>query len=86
MPFLNNDNIHLFTDAYSMDMYEMIDLYATAQRHVDQGISMTLYVTSQMDTEQLAKIYTYAWLKGIKTIYYVRQKLMSLQECIACSI
>lgn len=86
MPFLNNDNKHLYTEAYDIDPYELIDVYAAAQKHVDQGISMTLYVTDQWTTEQLAKVYIYAWMKGIKSVYYVRQRLQSLEECVACQI
>lgn len=86
MPFLNNGNLKLYVEAYDIDPYKLIDLYATAQKHVDQGISMTLYVTDQWTTEQLAKVYIYAWLRGIKTVYYVRQRLQTLEECVACTI
>ena len=86
MPFLTNDNQHLFVDAYEMNPYRMIDLYAAAQKHVDQGISMTLYVTDQWTTEELTKVYYYAWSKGIKTVYYVRQRLQTIEECVACQI
>lgn len=86
MPFLTNENQHLYTEAYDVDMFKMIDLYAAAQQHVDQGISMTLYVTDQWTTEQLAKVYIYAWMKGIKSVYYVRQRLQTLEECVACQI
>lgn len=86
MPHLSNDNAHLYVEAYDVNPYDMIDLYAAAQKHVDQGISMTLYVTDQWTTEQLAKIYIYAWMKGIKSVYYVRQRLQTLEECVACQI
>lgn len=86
MPFLTNDNQDLYTEAYEVNPYELIDLYAAAQKHVDQGISMTLYVTDQWTTEQLAKAYIYAWTKGIKTVYYVRQRLLTIEECVACQI
>lgn len=86
MPFLTNDNQELYTEAYEVNPYELIDLYAAAQKHVDQGISMTLYVTDQWNTEQLAKAYIYAWTKGIKTVYYVRQRLLTIEECVACQI
>ncbi|MGN7476256.1 class 1b ribonucleoside-diphosphate reductase subunit alpha [Solibacillus silvestris] len=86
MPFLTNDNQELYTEAYEVNPYELIDLYAAAQQHVDQGISMTLYVTDQWNTEQLAKAYIYAWTKGIKSVYYVRQRLLTIEECVACQI
>ncbi|WP_325049475.1 hypothetical protein [Lysinibacillus yapensis] len=86
MPHLNNDNAHLYVEAYDVNSYDLIDLYAAAQKHVDQGISMTLYVTDAWTTEQLAKIYIYAWMRGIKSVYYVRQRLQTLEECVACQI
>jgi ribonucleoside-diphosphate reductase alpha chain len=86
MPFLNDDNSSLYKEAYDIDPFRMIDLYAAAQRHVDQGISMTLYVTDQWTTEQLARLYIYAWMKGIKTVYYVRQRLQTIEECVSCSV
>ncbi|KGR75628.1 class 1b ribonucleoside-diphosphate reductase subunit alpha [Ureibacillus sinduriensis] len=86
MPYLTNDNAHLYVEAYDVNAYDLIDLYAAAQKHVDQGISMTLYVTDAWTTEQLAKIYIYAWMRGIKSVYYVRQRLQTLEECVACQI
>lgn len=86
MPFLNKENAHNYIEAYEMDMYKMVDSYAAAQKHVDQGISMTLYITDEWNTEQLAKLYIYAWTKGIKTVYYVRQRMRTLEECVACSV
>ncbi|MEK4170790.1 class 1b ribonucleoside-diphosphate reductase subunit alpha [Lysinibacillus sp. FSL L8-0312] len=86
MPHLTNDNSHLYVEAYDVNPYDLIDLYSASQKHVDQGISMTLYVTDNWTTEQLAKVYIYAWVKGIKSVYYVRQRLQSLEECVACQI
>lgn len=86
MPHLTNDNSHLYVEAYDVNPYDLIDLYVASQKHVDQGISMTLYVTDNWTTEQLAKVYIYAWIKGIKSVYYVRQRLQSLEECVACQI
>lgn len=86
MPHLTNENTHLYVEAYDVNPYDLIDLYAAAQKHVDQGISMTLYVTDSWTTEQLAKVYIYAWMKGIKSVYYVRQRLQTLEECVACQI
>lgn len=86
MPFLTTENAKDYKEAYEMDMYKVIDLYATAQKHIDQGLSMTLYITDQLDTEQLARIYIYAWKKKIKTVYYVRQRMQTLEDCVSCSI
>jgi ribonucleoside-diphosphate reductase alpha chain len=86
MPFLTDENHDRYQEAYEMDMYKMIDLYSTAQKHVDQGLSMTLYITDAWDTEMLTRLYYYAWMKNIKTTYYVRQRMRTLEECVSCSI
>lgn len=86
MPHLTNENTHLYVEAFDVNPYDLIDLYAAAQKHVDQGISLTLYVTDNWTTEQLAKMYIYAWTCGIKSVYYVRQRLQTLEECVACQI
>lgn len=86
MPFLSKESKDLYVEAYDMDMYKMIDLYATAQKHVDQAISMTLYIKDSWNTEDLAKVYMYAWAKGIKSVYYVRQRKTTIEECVSCSI
>jgi ribonucleoside-diphosphate reductase alpha chain len=86
MPFLTKENHQDYQEAYEMDMFKMIDLYATAQKHVDQGLSMTLYITDEWDTERLTRLYYYAWLNGIKTTYYVRQRMRTLEDCVSCSI
>jgi len=86
MPFLNDETMDLYKEAWEIDQFRIVDLYAAAQKHVDQGISMTLYVTDQWTTERLARLYIYAWMKGIKTVYYVRQRLQTIGECVACSV
>jgi len=86
MPFLNKGNEELYVEAYEIDQFKMIDLYSAAQKHIDQGVSMTLYITDQWSTEKLSRLYGYAHHKGLKTVYYVRQRLQSLEECVACQI
>jgi ribonucleoside-diphosphate reductase alpha chain len=84
-PYLNNDTIGYYRSAYDMDMRKVIDVYATAQKHVDQGMSLTLFMrsdipeglyewkeTSKQTTRDLNILRHYAFHKGIKSIYYVR--------------
>ncbi|MEW9577347.1 class 1b ribonucleoside-diphosphate reductase subunit alpha [Bacillus toyonensis] len=86
MPHLTNHNKQLYVEAFDVNPYDLIQVYSAAQKHVDQGISMTLYVTDNWTTEQLAKVYIYAWINGIKSVYYVRQRLQTLEECVSCQI
>lgn len=86
-PGLSDDTIPYFTSAYDMDMRKMIDIYAAAQKHIDQGMSMTLFMrseipegiyewkdgrTNKLTTRDLNILRNYAHRKGIKSIYYVR--------------
>lgn len=86
MPELSSKTWFLYKEAYEMDMFKIVDLIATIQKHVHQGISFTLFVKDSIDTRELSKIYLYAHHKGIKTIYYTRQKDYSQAECLSCSV
>ncbi|GFH41992.1 ribonucleoside-diphosphate reductase [Lactococcus hodotermopsidis] len=82
---LATDTIPYYTSAYDMDMRRVIDVYAAATRHVDQGLSLTLFMRSEIplgiydwktDTKQTTRdlniLRNYAHHKGVKSIYYVR--------------
>lgn len=86
MPGLSKYTWFLYKEAYDMSMYKVIDLIATIQRHVDQGISFTLFVKDSITTRELTRIMLYAHSKGIKTLYYVRQKDVGNEECVSCTV
>jgi ribonucleoside-diphosphate reductase, alpha subunit len=86
MPGLNNSTWFYYKEAYDMDMFKVVDLIATIQKHVHQGISFTLFVKDSVDTRQLTRIYLYAHHKGIKTLYYTRQKDYQQAECLSCAV
>lgn len=86
-PYLSNDTMAYFTSAYDMDQRKLIDIYATAQKHIDQGMSLTLFMrselptglyewkkgtTAKMTTRDLNRLRNYAFAKGIKSLYYIR--------------
>ena len=86
MPFLSKENQGLYQSAYFMDNYKILDLVATIQQHVDQGISTVLYATNMSSTKDLMKLYIYAHKIGLKSLYYTRTKNLTLEECIACAV
>ena len=45
-PGLSNDTMPYYQSAYDIDMRKVIDVYAAAQQHVDQGMAMTLFMRS----------------------------------------
>ena len=86
MPYLNDLTASVYQSAYQIDQMKLIDLISVIQGHVDQGISTILYVNSTISTRELARLYAYAHHKGLKSLYYTRNKLLSVEECTSCSI
>lgn len=86
-PGLSEETLPYYTSAYDLDMRCVIDTYAAAQKHVDQGMSLTLFMRSkpsaelyewkkghkeELTTRDLTILRHYAFRKKIKSIYYVR--------------
>jgi ribonucleoside-diphosphate reductase alpha chain len=90
-PFLTNDNLEYYDDAYEIGPEKIIDTYAAATQHVDQGLSLTLFFKDTATTRDVNKAQIQAWRAGIKTIYYVRIRQMALEgtavdECVSCML
>lgn len=90
-PFLTNDNLEYYEDAYEIGPEKIIDTYAAATQHVDQGLSLTLFFKDTATTRDINKAQIYAWRKGIKTIYYIRLRQLALEgtdmsECVSCML
>src|SRR5699024_5551404 len=86
MPFLSPETMWYYKSAFNIDQMKLIDLIASIQQHVYQGISTILYVYSVISTRELSRLYVYAHHKGLKSLYYTRNKLLSVEECTSCSI
>lgn len=85
-PYMEEGALPYYKSAYEIDMRKMIDIYAVAQKYVDQGMSLTLFMPSEIPagmyewkpnggaytTRDLSILRNYAWNSGIKSIYYVR--------------
>ncbi len=89
--FMTNDNLEYYEDAYEIGYEKVIDTYAAATQHVDQGLSLTLFFKDTATTRDINKAQIYAWRKGIKTIYYIRLRQMALEgtnlsECVSCML
>lgn len=89
--YLTNDNLEYYQDAYEIGPEKIIDTYAAATQHVDQGLSLTLFFRDTATTRDINRAQIYAWKKGIKTIYYIRLRQMALtgtevQGCVSCAL
>jgi ribonucleoside-diphosphate reductase alpha chain len=90
-PYMTNDNLDYYQDAYEIGYEKIIDTYAAATQHVDQGLSLTLFFMDTATTRDVNKAQIYAWRKGIKTLYYIRLRQMALEGtevegCVSCML
>jgi ribonucleoside-diphosphate reductase alpha chain len=90
-PYLTNDNRKYFEDAYEIGPEKVIDVYAAATQHIDQGLSLTLFFKDTATTRDVNRAQIYAWKKGIKTIYYIRIRQNALEGtemegCVSCQL
>ena len=90
-PFLTNENLEYFQDEYEIGPEKIIDTYAEATQHVDQGLSLTLFFMDTATTRDINRAQIYAWRKGIKTVYYIRLRQLALegtevQGCVSCML
>ena len=89
--YMTNDNLKYYDDAYEIGWKAIIDTYAAATPHVDQGLSLTLFFPDTATTRDVNKAQIYAWRKGIKTLYYIRLRQQALegtevQGCVSCTL
>jgi ribonucleoside-diphosphate reductase alpha chain len=90
-PFLAEDTWEYYEDAYEIGPDKIIDTYAVATQHVDQGLSLTLFFKDTATTRDVNRSQIYAWRKGIKTIYYIRIRQAALEgteveNCVSCML
>ncbi|GAB10647.1 ribonucleoside-diphosphate reductase alpha chain [Gordonia araii NBRC 100433] len=90
-PYMDNDNLEYYQDAYEIGYEKIIDTYAAATQHVDQGLSLTLFFKDTATTRDVNRAQIYAWRKGIKTLYYIRLRQMALEgteveNCVSCML
>ena len=80
---MTNDNLEFYQDAYEIGPEKIIDVYAEATQHVDQGLSLTLFYPDTVTTRDLNRSYVYAWRKGIKALYYMRVRQKALVNLVS---
>jgi len=90
-PFMTNDNLEYYRDAYEIGPEPLIDTYAAATKYVDQGLSLTLFFKDNVTTRDINRAQIYAWRKGIKTLYYIRLRQVALEGtevegCVSCML
>jgi ribonucleoside-diphosphate reductase alpha chain len=84
-PGLDRDTYWYYKEAHTIDQTWSIKAAAVRQRHIDQSQSFNLYITPQIDVRDFLNYFMEAWQRGLKTVYYVRNQSLDVEECVACS-
>jgi len=61
----------LYTTAFEMDARWLIEAASRRQKWIDQGQSLNLYM-AEPSGKTMDNLYKLAWLRGLKTTYYLR--------------
>ena len=84
-PNLSWDNFWYYNSAYNANQQLCVKINGIRQRHIDQGQSFNLYITTEYTMRQIMNLYISACKCGVKSIYYVRSKSLEIEECESCS-
>ena len=85
VPDLSPETMWFYKSAYFIDQNWTIKQNAARARHIDQGISLNLYVQNTIKAKDLLALHLNAWASGVKTTYYVRSTSVELIECESCA-
>jgi ribonucleoside-diphosphate reductase alpha chain len=85
VPDLNSETTWYYKSAYFIDQHWTLKQNAARQRHIDQGVSLNLYVQNTIKAKELLDLHLDAWKSGLKTTYYVRSTSVEMMECESCS-
>ncbi|WP_313893169.1 ribonucleoside-diphosphate reductase subunit alpha [Psychrobacillus sp.] len=85
VPDLNSETTWFYKSAYFIDQHWTLKQNAARQRHIDQGVSLNLYVQNTIKAKELLDLHLDAWNSGLKTTYYVRSTSVELIDCDSCS-
>ena len=84
-PELNDETFWYYKEAHYINQLWSIKACAARQRHIDQAQSFNLYITPDVKAKDILDLYVESFKSGIKTIYYVRNRSLEMDECTSCS-
>lgn len=84
-PDLCDANFWLYKEAHTIEQQWSIKACAARQKHIDQAQSFNLYITPNVKAKDILEMYMETWRQGIKTIYYIRNQSLEMDECTSCS-
>ncbi len=73
-PHLNAENYQFYRSAYAVSQMSAIEMNAIRTKRIDQGSAFNIFVKPEnvKNVKYLAALYRFAWMQGLKSVYYVR--------------
>jgi ribonucleoside-diphosphate reductase alpha chain len=62
---------HIYSTAFEIDSRWLVEAASRRQKWIDQGQSLNLYM-AEPSGKKLDNLYKLAWVRGLKTTYYLR--------------
>lgn len=84
-PDLDERTFWYYKEAHQVNQFYSIEACGRRQRHIDQAQSFNLYITPEVSAKEILDMYIQCWKQGVKTIYYIRNQSLEMDECTSCS-
>lgn len=86
-PNLNEENFWFYPEYTSLELGPVIDVFATAQKWIDQSISFEWMINpAKTSPKDLYNYFIKSHKAWIKTVYYIRSQSLEVEEsCSSCT-
>ena len=84
-PELSQETFWYYKKAHQIDQIWSMRASGIRQRHVDQAMSVNIYINNDMTYRTILNLFLEAYHNKVKTIYYVRSQALEVEECVSCS-
>ena len=83
-PSLSAETYWYYDSAYDIDQMWSVRAQAARQRHIDQGNSFNIYLNHDTQAKEIFNLYVESWKQGLKTVYYMRTRTRTVDDCESC--
>lgn len=74
LDFLSEEQKEIFKTAREINQSQIIKQAAQRQPFIDQGQSVNLFFTKDVDLSEFSRVHFKAWKSGLKGLYYCRME------------
>lgn len=82
LDFLTIQEREIFKTAFEIDQMEVVNFAADRQPYIDQSQSLNIFINADSDKGYLNNLHLEAWRRGVKSMYYCRNKAIRKVENI----